>query len=266
MSRETKIRRALSALQLTSQPDSASSEPASDSRSSTEDASTICQSLGQTPSEQRPRERLLRDGGGSLTDAELVAVLLRTGRPGQSAVEMAREILEEHGGLSGLLFSNRRRIQRHGLRAAKAATVLAALELARRLTREDIGAANPMDRPGAVASYLRVRYGRIDQEVMGALFLDVQNCLLSESEVFRGTLTGASVEPRAILREALLCGASGIVIFHTHPSGDPAPSLEDLEFTKRMARAGEIMGVRLIDHLIVGGFGRWVSLRQRLDW
>jgi DNA repair protein RadC len=101
---------------------------------------------------------------------------------------------------------------------------------------------------------------------MGALFLDTRNRLLAESEVYRGTLNRAAVEPRGLLKEALLRGAAGLVLFHTHPSGDPSPSAEDLAFTRRLAEAGELVGVRLVDHLILGSAGRWVSLRQRGAW
>lgn len=216
------------------------------------------------PAEQRPRERLLRDGGGGLTDAELVAVLLRTGRPGQSAVAMADELLVEHGGLAGLVHTDRQRLGRDGLRDAKAATLLAGLELARRLARAELAHDDELlAHPRGVADYLRLRFGRLDQEVMGALYVDLGHRLLRESEIYRGTLTRAAVEPRTILREGLLAGAAAMFVFHTHPNGDPAPSVEDLEFTERLRVAGEVMGIRLLDHMILGRRGRWVSLRQR---
>ncbi|MCG8460738.1 MAG: DNA repair protein RadC [Holophagales bacterium] len=224
------------------------------------------QSLSKVPHNLRPRERLVTAGGHGLSDAELLAVLLRTGRPGQSALDMAEELLDEHGGLGGLMWTDARRLCRYGLRTAKAGTVMAAVELARRLARTRMSDEDVLDRPGAVANYLLLRFGRIDQEVVGALFLDSENRLLGEAEVFRGTLTRAAVEPRAVLREALLYGASGLILFHTHPSGDPAPSGEDLDFTRRLAEACGVVGMELIDHLVVGGFGRWVSLKQRGAW
>jgi len=102
--------------------------------------------------------------------------------------------------------------------------------------------------------------------VMGALFLDTKNRLLGEREIFRGTLSRVSVEPRPVLKQGLLFDAAGVLLFHTHPSGDPSPSAEDLLFTRRMAQAGDLMGMRLVDHLVVGGTGRWVSLKQRRAW
>ena len=222
--------------------------------------------LKRLPAEDRPRERLLRSGGAALSDAELVAVLLRTGRPGLSAIEMSQEILAERGGLAGLLTSGAVHLKRRGLGGAKAATLLAAIELGRRLVYAKVHQRELLNDPAAVAEYLGLRYVSEDQEVMGALYLDVRNRLIAESDVFRGTLSRAAVEPRAILKEALLRSAWGIILFHTHPSGDPSPSAEDLAFTRRMASAGELVGIRLIDHVILGGGSRWVSLQRRGAW
>jgi DNA repair protein RadC len=123
-----------------------------------------------------------------------------------------------------------------------------------------------MTHAAAVARYLTLRFGVPDQEIMGAIFLDARNRLIGESEFFRGTLQRAAVEPRALLKEALLRGASAFAVFHTHPSGDPSPSVEDLTFTRRLAEAAEAVGIRLADHLILGQGGRWVSLRERGGW
>ncbi|MEL7059854.1 MAG: DNA repair protein RadC [Acidobacteriota bacterium] len=221
------------------------------------------QKIEDIPSDDRPRERLLHRGAGSLSDAELLAVLLRTGTRGQSALDMAHELLAERGGLAGLLGAELETVRRHGLGRAKAATVMAAVELGRRLARRDLPVQQLLDRPDAVARYLFLRYAPRHQEVMGALYLDIRNRLLSEQEIFRGTLTRAVVEPRQILREALQRRAVGMVLFHTHPDGDPSPSLQDLDFTRRMREAGELIGVRLIDHLIVGAAGSWVSLGRQ---
>lgn len=222
--------------------------------------------LKDLPEEDRPRERLLRSGAAALSDAELVAVLLRTGRPGCSALEMARRIFAEHGGLPGLLEMTETRLRRRGIGKAKAATLLAAIELGRRLARCQLPRRQLLAEPEHVARYLIVRYGVRDQEIMGALFLDVRHRLIGESELFRGTLHRAAVEPRAILKEALLRGASAFILFHTHPSGDPSPSVEDLCFTRRMAEAGELLGVRLADHLILADAERWISLQRRGAW
>jgi DNA repair protein RadC len=222
--------------------------------------------IKEIPEQERPRERLVAMGSGSLSDAELVAVLLRTGHAGISALQLAGALLREHGGLSGLLGAKVAILRRRGLGDAKAASLLAAIEIGRRLAREQLPARQPLTRPADVARYLVLQYQQRDQEVMGALFLDVRHCLMGDREIFRGTLHRAAVEPREILKECLLRGAAGLALFHTHPSGDPTPSAEDLLFTRRMAEAAAVVGVELVDHLVLGATGRWVSLRERGAW
>ncbi len=226
----------------------------------------VAQLIREIPADERPRERLLAHGPAALGDAELVAVLLRTGRPGASALEVARETLAAVGGLAGLAGQGAPALLRKGLGEAKAAALLAAAEVGRRLARTDAVVRTPLAHPAAVASYLALRYGVRDQEVMGALYLDTRNRLLAERELYRGTLNRAAVEPRQILKQGILHGAAGCLVFHTHPSGDPSPSAEDLAFTRRLAEAGEVVGIRLVDHLILGAVGRWTSLRERGAW
>jgi len=190
-------------------------------------------------------------------------VLLRTGSRGVSALQMAMDLLRENGGLAGLLTATPHSLRRLGLGPAKAAALLAAVEVGRRLARDQLLDREPLTRPVDVARYLALRYHTCDQEVMGALFLDARNRLLGEREIFRGTMSRIAVEPREILRECLQRGAAAVYLFHTHPSGDPSPSAEDLLFTRRMAEAAGIVGLRLADHVVVGSQGRWVSLRER---
>lgn len=146
------------------------------------------------------------------------------------------------------------------------AMLLSCLELGRRIARAEVPARSPMNHPEAVARYLAIHAGVPGQEIMGALFLDSRNRLLDEQEIYRGTLNRAAVEPRAVFKQALLMDAAGFVLFHTHPSGDPSPSAEDLAFTRRVAQSGELLGIRLVDHLIVGTSSSWVSLKQRGGW
>lgn len=222
--------------------------------------------------DERPRERLLAHGSRGLSDAELVAVLLRTGRRGTSALDLSRELLLEVGGLPGLMSLTGATSQQTGearlagLGEAKRASLLAAVEVGRRLARLDFPEREPMSRPREVARYLALRYCGGEQEVMGALFLDGRNRLVFEREIFRGTLSRAAVEPRAILKEALVRDASAVILFHTHPSGDPSPSAEDFSFTRRMVECLEVLGLRLIDHMVLAGPERWVSLRERRPW
>jgi len=223
----------------------------------------LAELIRELPADERPRERLLARGARSLGDAELVAVLLRTGRAGESALALARRLLASVGGLSGLATATPEALAGRGVGPAKAAAVAAAVELGRRLARAEIRERDPLGHPAAVASYLTLRYAALDQEVMGALYLDTRNRMVGERELFRGALNRAAAEPRRILREGLLAGAAGCIVFHTHPSGDPSPSAEDVAFTRRLAEAGEAVGIRLVDHLVLGSQGRWVSLRER---
>jgi DNA repair protein RadC len=222
--------------------------------------------LRELPAGDRPRERLLVHGGGSLSEAELLAVLLRTGRVGASALQLAYELLAERGGLSGLLTIGPHALRRRGLGPAKAATLLAAVEIGRRLGRTALSDRAPLSRPVEAARYLCLRYQSCDQEVMGALFLDARHRLLGERELFRGTLDRMAVEPREILRECLQRGAVAVYLFHTHPSGNPQPSVDDLLFTRRMVEAAELVGVRLLDHVVLGHDGRWFSMREKGAW
>jgi DNA repair protein RadC len=222
--------------------------------------------IAEMPDEERPRERLLEHGAQVLSDAELLAVLLKNGRRGVSALDLAREVLAAAGGLGGLAAVRAGRLCRPGVGRVKLAAILAAVELACRLSQAHFDDSEMLSRPSAVARYLWLRYGRHDQEIAGALYLNIRNRLIAERELFRGTLQRAAIEPRGVLQEALLNGAAAVVLFHTHPSGDPTPSAEDLLFTRRLADAGEVVGVRLVDHLVVGAGGRWCSLRERGAW
>ena len=219
-----------------------------------------------TTLDEQPRERLLRHGAGVLADAELVAVILRTGSRGRTVLQAARELLERCGGLPGISLSPAATIRGPGLGDTKIASLMAAMELGLRLARSDLPTREPLREPQAVARYLCLRYARSDQEVMGAVFLDSRHRRLTDSELFRGTLDRAAVEPRQILKQGLLCNAAYLILFHTHPSGDPAPSAEDITFTRRMAEAGEIVGIRLLDHLVLGTASRWISLKRQGAW
>ncbi len=221
--------------------------------------------IRELPAGERPRERLLEHGGRTLSDSELLAVLLRTGKVGVSAIQLAMDLLLQNGGLGGLLTATPHSLRRTGIGPAKSAALLAAVEIGRRLAGEQLMDREPLSRPRDVARYLALRYHTSDQEVMGALFLDARSHLLGERELFRGTMSRISVEPREILRECLQRGAVSIYLFHTHPSGDPSPSAEDILFTRRMEEAAEIVGLRLADHVVLGSQGRWASLKERRE-
>ena len=202
----------------------------------------------------------------ALLDAELLALVLGGGCVQEKSVRLARELLAGMGGLFGLPGASVAMLRHGGLRDAQASALLASREIASRLALQSIPKQRFLDPPSSVARYLLLRYQQRDQEVMGALFLNVRHRIVGDMEVFRGTLHRAEVEPREILKECLLRGAAGVVIFHTHPSGDPTPSEADLQFTRRMALAAALVGVDLVDHLVLGAIGRWVSLKAQGGW
>jgi DNA repair protein RadC len=215
------------------------------------------------PSDERPRERLLRLGSGALTNEELLALLLRTGIPGESALDRARSLLATHGGLIGLTGVTTQELSsERGIGPTRASAIAAAIEIARRLPAETLSGRDLLNEPRLVMEFLRQAQSDDTQERTGALFLNARNRLLkNDPEIYRGTLDRAVVEPREILRRALLGKAAGVILYHNHPSGDPTPSREDREFTRRLAAAAESVGVRLLDHIVVGREG-CVSFRE----
>ena len=219
--------------------------------------------IGDLPSEERPRERLLRLGPASLSNEELLALLLRTGIPGENALDRARSLLATRGGLLGLAgVSAAELVAERGIGATRAASIAAALEIARRLPAETLAGRDLMNEPRVVKEYLRQSEADGTQERTGALFLNARNRLLkNDPDIYRGTLDRAVVEPREVLRRALLGRAAAVILYHNHPSGDPTPSREDREFTRRFATAAEAVGVRLLDHIVVGREG-CVSFRE----
>jgi DNA repair protein RadC len=213
--------------------------------------------------EEEPRERLLSRGAQALSDAELLSVLLGLGRPDASALDLAFEVLREQGSLAALIGVSPSVLRHRGLDDLQVAALLANLELACRLVRSEIPDREPITAAQQVAQYIWLRYSVRDQEVVGVLLVDARCHLIAERAVYRGTFNRTAVEPREILKEALLRGAAGVIVFHTRPSGDPTPGVEDRAFLRRMVAAGEIVGVEVIDHLIISGTQSWASLRKR---
>ncbi len=210
---------------------------------------------------QRPRERLLSYGASALSDAELLAILLRSGQRGRGALAVANDWLAEVGGLGGLVRSDVHEIlQRPGVGPAKAAAVAAALELGRRIARAELRPGRLLDRPEAAGPFVaRQLLGR-QQEVFGMITLDGRHRIIAVHELTNGTRNQAPVDPAELFRRAVLDRAAGVLAFHNHPSGDPEPSSDDLALTRRLAAAGHHIGVSLLDHLVVGG-QRWISIR-----
>ena len=217
--------------------------------------------IGDLPVDERPRERMALHGSQTLSDAELVAILLGSGTRGRGAIQLARELLAD--GLRSLSTREWAPGQRVcGVGFAKWARVAAALELGRRLSAHCDGDRDPVRNAESLARPLIARYSHYVQERLGAVFLDAKNRVIREREIYVGTLNATTVSTRDVLRYALQDNAAAVVIFHNHPSGDPAPSAEDLVFTKRMVEAGRLLGVDVLDHLILGS-NRYVSLKNR---
>ena len=216
--------------------------------------------IADLPPDERPRERMARHGASTLSDAELLALLLGSGMKGKSALHLAREILGD--GLQSMAKRDWSGKRLTGLGSAKASRIAAALEIGRRLAGALESESDPVRDPEALAHSLMARYGHHLQERLGAVFLDSRNRIIREREIYVGTLNSATVSTRDVLRFALEQNAASVIIFHNHPSGDPSPSAEDLLFTRKMVDAGKLMGIEVLDHLIVGS-SRYVSLKQR---
>ncbi len=215
------------------------------------------------PAEQRPREKLLAHGAVALTDAELLALLLRTGYKGRGVVALAGDVIQACGGIAGLLNTEPGKLKAiKGLGPAKRAELLAVMELARRALSQQLKAAPVFDAPGRVKDFLALQLGGRPQEVFMVLFLDGQNRLLHSEEMFHGTLTQTSVYPREVVRLALRHNAGAVVLAHNHPSGVAEPSRADEFLTQTLKAALRLVDVQVLDHIIVGQ-GQVVSLAER---
>jgi len=205
------------------------------------------------PPDERPREKLLRHGASALSDAELLAIFLRVGTAGRNAIELARTILEEHGSLVGLTRCEATELARTpGIGQAKAAHLAAAAELGRRLARERLRS-RPMNEPALVYDLLGPEMRALRQESLRVVLLDTRYHLLRVEEITKGTLDESLAHPREILRSCILNSAFAFILVHNHPSGQVSPSQADREMTRRLHRAGEEVGIQLVDHVIIGG-------------
>ena len=215
------------------------------------------------PEAERPREKLLARGAGALSDAELLAIFLRTGVPGKTAVDLARELLDGFGGLRGLLAADLQRFcEGPGLGPAKFVQLQAVVEMSRRFLGEAIERQDVLSSPDATRTYLRARLRDYPHEVFACLFLDNRHRVIAYEELFRGTIDGASVHPREVLRRALAHNAAAVILAHNHPSGVAEPSQSDTAITNRLREALGLIDVRVLDHVIVGD-GEPLSFAER---
>ncbi|MER3400118.1 MAG: hypothetical protein C4313_03120 [Thermoflexus sp.] len=218
--------------------------------------------LKDLPEAERPRERLLRLGPGALSTAELLAILLRTGRRGENALQLAQRVLQACGGLPGLARTSAHELARFpGVGLAKAAQLQAAIELGRRLA-----AATPEERPQVLSAQdaylLLADMGDLEQETVRVILLDTRQRVMAIPTIYVGNVNTAMVRPAEIFREAVRRNAVALIVAHNHPSGDPTPSAEDIGLTRDLVAAGRLLGIAVLDHLIIGR-GTYVSLRER---
>ncbi len=209
--------------------------------------------ISQWPSAEKPREKLVNRGANALSDAELLAILLRTGVAGSTAVDLARQLLLDYGSIRGVLDADTHSFcSRKGLGLAKFVQLQAALEIARRHLSEDLEYGNCLTRSEQTRNYLRARLRDYKYEVFACLMLDNRNRVIAFRELFRGTIDGASVYPREVVKQALADNAAAVILAHNHPSGVCEPSQADIRITERLQKALGLVDIRVLDHVIVG--------------
>ena len=209
-------------------------------------------SITEWPKDERPRERLLKHGAAALSDAELLAIFLRVGVTGKSAVDLARELVARFGSLAKLFSATQNELCAiNGMGPAKYVQLQAVLEMGRRALSEAMKLTDALNSPQAVRDYLRLTLANLPHEVFVAVFLTAQNRVITVEELFRGTLTQTSVYPREIVKRALAHNAAAVILAHNHPSGEASPSAADRALTKALAEALALIDVRVLDHFIV---------------
>lgn len=215
--------------------------------------------IGQWPTAERPRERLLAKGPESLSDAQLLAILLRTGRRDVSAVQVAMELLHRIGGVAGLTQSGVDELcQISGIGPAKVAQLKAACELGKRAMAVPVSQGTKISSSAELFRHFHPTLRDLKREIFKVILLDAKNSIIKETTVSEGSLTLSIVHPREVFALAVRESAAGVIFLHNHPSGDPTPSAEDRRLTERLVTAGNVLGIRVLDHLVIGD-GRYVS-------
>ncbi len=212
---------------------------------------------------ERPRERLARLGPQALSNAELLAILLRTGVVGESAVQVGQRLLQTFGGISGIHRVDFEEVRaQHGIGTAKAAQIKAAIELGRRLTLEAPEERPAIHSPADAAMLVQYEMSALEQEVLKVILLDSRNRVMDIAELYRGSLNSSQVRVGELFRPAIRRNSAAIIIVHNHPSGDPAPSPDDVAITRAIVQAGKLLDIDVLDHLVIGK-GRFVSMKER---
>lgn len=219
--------------------------------------------IRDVPPEERPRERLISKGAEYLSNVELIALLLRTGRSGESVLTLAQRVIQQTGGLRGLTDANLNELMEiEGIGPAKAVQLLAGVELGRRISRMLPALRTTIRMPSDVADYLMDEMRFLTQEHFVCLYLNMKNQIIQKKCIFVGSLNKSVVHPREIFKEAIRCSAASFICVHNHPSGDPTPSREDLEVTERLIEASHLMGIELLDHVVIGD-KRYFSMKEK---
>jgi DNA repair protein RadC len=220
-------------------------------------------SIKEMSEEERPRERLAKLGPQSLTTAELLAILLRVGLVGESAVQVGQRLLQTFGGISGIHRASFAELSaQKGVKLAKAAQLKAAIELGRRLLLESPEERPTVHTPADAAELVQYEMTALEQEELRVLLLDTRNRVLHIEAVYRGSVNSSQVRVAEIFKTAIRRNATNLIVVHNHPSGDPTPSPDDVAITRAILQAGELLDIKLLDHIIIGS-GRFVSLKER---
>jgi DNA repair protein RadC len=218
--------------------------------------------LAEMPEAERPRERLLRHGPSALSNIELLAILLNTGLPGESVMVVAERLLREHGGFPGLMKLGAEELARiHGLGPAKATKLKASMEIANRILASNPDQKPKISSPDDITNLIGLEMSLLEQEQLRIVLLNTRNEVIGIRTLYQGTTNQAQVRIAEVFRDAVRANAVAIIVVHNHPTGDPTPSSADIELTRTMVEAGEVLEVKVLDHMIIG-HGRHVSMKR----
>jgi DNA repair protein RadC len=219
--------------------------------------------IKELPTDERPRERLAKYGAEALSTAELLAIILRVGTREYSAIGLAEHMLSRFDGLRGIATASVEELSRiKGLGTAKAAQIKAMVELGKRLAASVLGSRPVIRSPQDAVELVMADIRDEPQENFKGLFLNTKNEVVKTCTITVGSLNASIITPRELFREAISCNSAAVIVAHNHPSGDPTPSREDIDISKRLHQAGQMIGIEVLDHLVIGD-GRWVSLKER---